>query len=185
MREEVAALQAGLAQRVAGGGVRWVRPTQLHLTLVFLGQVRVTVIPALTEALRCVGRESSAMQLRAGGWGSFPRDRAPRVVWIGVEGELEALGRLQERVAVAVARFAGHRERNPFSPHLTVGRIQTRRMRVTELASMTALAEGFRAEADWPVSGIELVQSVSGPAGASYHTLAVIPLGAAAGDIPG
>jgi len=110
---------------------RWVRPENLHLTLVFLGELAADRVPDLVAALAPAFAAHPTLRLRLAGAGCFPppprsgRRRPARVAWIGVEadGGDEGLRALQADVAAAAAESVGHRpDDRPWSPHLTLAR---------------------------------------------------------------
>src|ERR1700693_6244612 len=70
---------------------RWVRPESLHITLKFIGEQTPEHVEAIAERLRRI--QSSALDIRVGGYGFFPTAKAPRVFWIGIHtgAELAAL----------------------------------------------------------------------------------------------
>ncbi|HWL34992.1 MAG TPA: RNA 2',3'-cyclic phosphodiesterase [Frankiaceae bacterium] len=135
----------------------WVPAERLHLTLVFLGEV-ADPLPygaALAEAV--AGTEPFA--LRVAGAGAFPRPARPRVLWAGVEGEVEALAGLA-RVARRTARAARiDVERKPYVPHVTVARVRRRDVDGTDAVAALAAVDG----APWHVSEVVLMRSVLGP----------------------
>jgi RNA 2',3'-cyclic 3'-phosphodiesterase len=98
---------------------RWVRPESLHVTLKFIGEQRPEQIAAVTEHLRLV--ESSAFEIRTGGYGFFPSAKAPRVFWIGIHAGPE-LAELAETIDRTTGELGIPREDRAFSPHLTLAR---------------------------------------------------------------
>ena len=85
-----------------------------------------------------------------------------------MQGELK---RLQREVTGRTSAW-GALEGRPFRPHLTLGRVLTRRR--DELRRMLA---GFRGldisrDACWEVDAVHLIQSLLEPEGARYSTLA-------------
>ncbi len=84
-------------ESVLPSGVRWVDPGGIHLTLKFLGDVDAGRVDLLLAAMDKAARgfASCSFPLSLSGLGVFPNAREPRVLWAGVEGDLEALGRLQ------------------------------------------------------------------------------------------
>jgi len=98
---------------------RWVRPESLHITLKFIGEQPPERVDAIRERLRRI--ESSAFEIRFGGYGFFPTAKAPRVFWIGIEAGPQ-LAELAEKIDMAVAELGIPREDRPFSPHLTLAR---------------------------------------------------------------
>ncbi len=110
--------------------VNWVRSDGLHLTLKFLGEVPAEQEPELEGALvQAAGTETvgegaggrRTIPLAIGGFGVFPDQRRPRVVWVGVAPE-PALELLQHRVEQAFTPLGFPTEGRPFMPHLTLGR---------------------------------------------------------------
>jgi RNA 2',3'-cyclic 3'-phosphodiesterase len=98
---------------------RWVRPESLHITLKFIGEQTPEQVAAIAERLRRV--ESSACEIRCGGYGFFPTARAPRVFWIGIHAGPQLAG-LAEMIDKAAAELGIPREDRPYSPHLTLAR---------------------------------------------------------------
>ena len=79
-------------------GVRTVRPDGIHLTLKFLGDIEAGRVAEVSEAIDRATAGLDPFDLGLGKAGVFPNWRSPRVLWIGLDGDLEALGRLHEAV---------------------------------------------------------------------------------------
>lgn len=104
--------------------VKWSRPENIHLTLRFLGDVKENDLEELFDSLRdeLSGIQPFALEIR--GVGAFPDWRHPRVVWAGCgEGAEDAVA-LAERVEDVCIDLGYERERRPFRPHLTLGRVK-------------------------------------------------------------
>jgi|SRR5438876_389228 len=159
----------------AAGAVRWVNPEQLHLTLQFLGNVAADRLDELTAALRRACARTSPFQLALEGAGCFPNTRNPRVVWIGIQGELGPLRTLQERVAQETKNFGDHDDQRAFQPHLTIGRVKASG---AEGRKAGQAIEGTRVSklGDWAIHQVLLVQSELASNGARYTTLAAVAL---------
>ena len=119
-------------------------PTGIHLTLKFLGNIDPHLVDNLLEAMRRSAQGSSPFRLQLSGLGLFPNAKEPWVLWVGVDGDLDPLRGLQERVEEAVVKLGFPRESRPFSPHLTLGRVHDRahpdvRERVRTSLSATTL----------------------------------------------
>jgi 2'-5' RNA ligase len=168
LRERAAQVARSLAMRPGGDGVRWVAPESYHLTLRFLGNVAAGEIPPLAERAQDALAGCAAFALTLGAPRAFPTPKRPRVVVLAAEPELE-LGELAARLEkVAVAHGVSPEER-AFHPHLTLGRVRSRRM--PELAAPAP--EGAQ-----PVREVVLFRSDLGRAGVHYTPLATLPLGA-------
>ena len=158
-------------------GARTVRPEGIHLTLKFLGDVDVELIPEIEVAMDSAAGEIAPFDLSLGDAGVFPNPRATRVLWVGVEGDLDSLGRLQQRVEESLAELGFRPERRRFNPHITAGRVRDRvsnadRQRVTE----TLLSHEY-ARPLVRVESISLILSALHPDGAVYEPIYSVSLG--------
>lgn len=102
---------------------RPVPPGNWHLTLRFLGDTSHDALARLREELEAEELGSRAA-VTFGGLGAFPRAARASVLWLGVEEGAEALRALAERVEAAARRAGFPAETRPFTPHLTLSRIQ-------------------------------------------------------------
>lgn len=120
-QQRVATEQARLAETMHGASLRWVKQDQLHITLVFIGQVSdergAQVIEMLRDPL-----PHPPFRFELGGLGAFPPHGAPRALWIGVTSGAEDVVRVQASVAERLVALGIERERRGFSPHLTLAR---------------------------------------------------------------
>jgi 2'-5' RNA ligase len=115
------------ALRRTGAHVGYVAPQNIHLTLVFLGDVLEEDVPALAAGLNAVAGRHPPFSFSVSGLGYFGDPRSPRVVWAGIPDAPPVLAALQAAVA-ALARERGIPvEDRPFRPHLTLGRVRSRR----------------------------------------------------------
>ena len=175
-RQGLAAVQEQLRQSRAG--VRWVKPSSIHLTLKFLGNIPAAQVEDIALALAQEVRDEAPITLGAAGLGAFPSRRKPRVIWIGMEGEVQRLTRIQARVENALEPLSFVREKRSFRPHLTIGRVKDRR-RLQAL--IDAMAELKIPEFDsFDVTEIILYKSDLRPTGAIYTKLHRMSLAASA-----
>lgn len=110
----------------AGALMKWVRPEQAHVTLVFLGDTDEGGVPSIVEA---VGRDVDAapFDMHLCGAGVFPPRGAPRALWIGVSAGGPALIGLQRELALRLANLGLEIEARDFHPHLTLARWRSSR----------------------------------------------------------
>ncbi len=103
------------------GAPRWVGRDLQHVTLAFFGEVPEATVPALTAA---VGDALAVAEvhLRLTGAGTFPAKGDPRVLWVGVDGDVEELAELAAAAAEAGRSVGVPIERRAYRPHVTVGR---------------------------------------------------------------
>ncbi len=161
---------------------RWVGRDQLHLTLRFIGDgIEPARLEKIKAALAAV--QGSAFDLRLHGTGRFPevsqsgkaarRLGPPRVLWVGVEVP-PALAQLQRDIEAAVVALGFPPETKPFSPHITLARLQTDRP-LPQVDAFLAVHARFRTET-MPVDSFYLVSSVLSPAGPHYQHEAKVTL---------
>jgi 2'-5' RNA ligase len=153
--------------------VKWVGPEGIHLTLKFLGNVDEAEIPALTKALSEAVRGVATFCLELGNPGAFPNPQAPRVVWVGVGGEIELLRALHNNIDLVLTPLGFPPEKRAFSPHLTLGRVREeaspgeRRRLGENIASLKT-----EAKLSFKVESLSLMRSKLTREGALYSRLA-------------
>lgn len=117
--EEVKHQLAGLRRDMAG--VRWVAPEQLHLTMLFLGDLTEETTQQLSAAFSSIRIEPFELEIDR--TGCFPDTRAPRVLWVGVMPRPE-LAILAERLRAATQSCGIVLEKRSFTPHITLARVK-------------------------------------------------------------
>ena len=176
MKAALTALQDSL-RRQGAPPVRWVRPEGIHLTLKFLGAVPAGRVADIRAALAPTVEGIRPLGLSLGSLGAFGGRRGARVVWVGVEGDVERVSELQRRVETALARLGFPPEGRAFSPHLTLARVPDHvgsadRERLWDLTKALAAPEA----APVTIRELSLMRSILGPGGAVYERLAAFPL---------
>ena len=160
-----------LARRAkdAGVDIRWVAPTNYHVTLKFLGYTRDDAVAAIRDALEAATESMPArISFRTTRLGAFPSIEKPRTVWAGVE-DTGPLGELAKRIEVACAGI-GYPVPRPFHAHVTLGRVrETRPIREVVLP----LAEQMFG--DTRIDAITLFDSETKSSGSAYRELHRIP----------
>lgn len=149
--------------------VRWVNPKGIHLTLKFLGNVHPDQIDEIAAVASQVIREESVLSLCAADLGAFPNLRNPKVIWVGIKGDLERLARIQARLEEELVPLGFAREQRGFRPHLTLGRVKDRRNRQALIDAIAALESPEFNSFD--VAEIILYKSDLKPTGAIYTKL--------------
>ncbi len=171
------------AQRRLGRGAvdvaRWVAPKGIHLTLKFLGDVEARRTAEIADAVATACRSAQSLELNLNGAGCFPRPERPRVIWIGLGGDVSGLQRLQRLVDVALVGIGFPAEARGFTPHLTLARIRDG----GDAAQVRGLMERLQGLVVEPVTffaeEVALIRSELRPEGAVYETLSTVRLGEA------
>ena len=122
VKQGIARVQDQLKRSGASAG--WTRPEGIHLTLKFLGEVSDEKVQEIMAALAYAAQGTGTLNLSVEGAGAFPQMKNPRVLWVGVGGDVVRLGILQAAVEDALGKIGFEREARKFSPHLTLARIR-------------------------------------------------------------
>jgi 2'-5' RNA ligase len=158
-------------------GAKWVAPGGIHLTLKFLGDVPGERIPLLASAMGQVAAAESSLALHLAGAGCFPRAERPRVLWVGMAGDVERLAALQARMQVTMAELGFPRESRPFTPHLTLARMRDLATPEELRRLGTAVSSLSVPRLDFTAGEVALIRSDLLPSGAVYTVLAASRLG--------
>jgi 2'-5' RNA ligase len=103
---------------------KWVRPENIHLTLKFLGNINPTDIDKISGAMMDAVDDFGAINLVAEGVGVFPGLKRPRVIWIGLGGQIQSLFAMQRVLEDNLAGLGFKKEKRSFKGHLTLGRFR-------------------------------------------------------------
>lgn len=167
IKAELIRLQAELRQ--ARAEVTWTKPENIHLTLRFLGEIEERRFAELKQLCAETAAAFQPFTLRLKDIGYFPNFRQPRVVWVGLAGEMEVATQLQKRLDAELIARGFNQEEKPFKPHLTIGRVKS----VKNMKPLVAKADMYRLpELAFEVGEIVLFKSELHPAGADYTALA-------------
>ncbi|MFZ7126940.1 MAG: RNA 2',3'-cyclic phosphodiesterase [Desulfobacterales bacterium] len=162
--------------RQSGVRARWVRQGSFHLTLRFLGDVPEERVGAIAGAMEEAASVSPPLRLLTHGLGVFPPKGPPKVLWMGLEGDVERLAALGDALSDRLESGAGiAKERRPFHAHLTLARFRDRLNRTAVQKAMEAC--GSPEPVSFVVESISLFESRLNPEGARYIRLASAPLG--------
>ena len=168
IRDRLVALQENLAKTVAG--VKWVGPENLHITLLFLGEVDDRDLPAVCRAVEEVTQALPSFALSIEGAGCFPNTRRPRVLWVGAGAgtqEVVALHDALEPPLLALGCY--RREERKYAPHVTLGRLKSEQA-PAGLAQALTKHQTWKA-GDTVVNEVHVMSSELTPHGPTYAVL--------------
>lgn len=161
---------------------RWTHPSDVHVTLHFLGDTPVSKLDALREAAAVTAAESKPLSLGLTEPGTFgPRD-APRILWCGIAepDHPGALARLQAEMAPRLAETGFEPETRPFRAHVTLARQGGAGCGPDAIEAAwrkAAAAELAKGPLTWTAGTVTLFRSHLGRR-PSYERLDEFPLGA-------
>jgi len=174
IRDRAVALQGKLAQ--TGSDVKWVEPENLHVTLLFLGEVDDREVPAVCRVVAEHTQKHASFQLSIERVGCFPNLRRPRVLWIGAGQGAQELCALHDGLEPPLLDLGCYRrEERKYTPHITLGRVKSDRP-ADKLAAALSQQAGWQG-GQTTVSEILVMSSQLTPQGPSYTVLSRAKLG--------
>ncbi len=149
--------------------VRWTKYGNIHLTLKFLGNVEPSKVDKISISIQNVANEFFPFTMSLARVGAFPNSRKPSIIWVGVEEGAEKIVEIANRIESSMEKLGFHREKRPFKPHLTIGRIR-------ELKHPAVMAKSLENNeigeiGKFRVEKLSFIKSQLDPSGSIYTTL--------------
>ncbi|MCX5214655.1 RNA 2',3'-cyclic phosphodiesterase [Kitasatospora sp. NBC_00240] len=153
--------------------LRWNRIEDWHITLAFLGELPSTAVPLLRSVLAVRAASQPTLRLGLRGGGHFDE----RLLWSGIDGDLEGLHGLAADVRELVRSCGIAFRDRPLRPHLTLAR--ARRDDPISVPQAAAALAGFVGR-PWRTEHLHLVGSNigRGPGPIRYRDIEAWRLGA-------
>jgi 2'-5' RNA ligase len=170
IKEHLGRIQTKL--KTAQADVKWTSPSNIHLTLKFLGEIDERQKDAALRAMRTIAALNKPFTIALGLAGGFPGINSPRVIWIGLELGDQRVKALADGLEKELTASGFPPETRKFSPHITLGRTRSgkNRRQLSEVLealnskpAKNAIAVG--------VKEIALFKSTLTPRGSIYEKL--------------
>lgn len=159
------------------GGLKPVRPENMHITLKFFGNVSPAQADSIAETITHTAQVIRPFQLRLGNVGAFPSAKNPRVLWVGLDGDVASLQEAHRRIETALGDINIKPDSREFRPHLTIARLRDRTSPTERRRAAEAMFSAqYRTGIPIPVVGLSLMRSILLKEGPQYETLAEIAL---------
>ncbi len=168
IRAQLVTLQEELTG--AEAEVNWVEPENMHITLLFLGEVdqRETI-----DICRAAQKAVAAMPpfvLSIEGVGCFPNARRPRTLWVGVGKGADEVCAVHDAIEKPLLEMGNYRrETRKYTPHVTLGRVKGDQPRDT-LAKTLGTQQTWRA-GEVVVSEVQVMKSDLTSDGPTYTVM--------------
>jgi 2'-5' RNA ligase len=173
LKDIVSEVSAGM--RALLPEARWVRVDHIHLTVVFLGQIPESSLEGIAEVAKGVCDRYDGFEIGLKGAGVFSDIRNPRVLWVGLEGEVERMGYFRNALQKRLAPFGIKKEDRKFRPHLTLCRFTKGAKGGPELAKVLD-GYGRISSPFFRLNALFLFKSDLTPRGSIYTRLMAWPL---------
>ncbi len=154
--------------------IRWISTDDLHLTLFFFGQISAQQVSAIQDTIFAIKDNLQSFSFVINATGIFYSERNPRVLWLGVE-KSDNLIALKNEIDQALASIGFFADKQPFVPHITVGRFASHQITTPQLINtineMTSL-KPIACEAQ----SVILYESILSPDGSQYKPIEIFGL---------
>ncbi|MDT7861236.1 MAG: RNA 2',3'-cyclic phosphodiesterase [Saccharolobus sp.] len=108
----------------SGADIKLVEPYNIHITLLFLGEIRDDRLEDVKDSMKGLNFSSFNVTLR--GLGAFPNLTRPRVVWVGITEGVQQLKQIRTYIySELLKRKIRPEDEKDFVPHLTLGRVKS------------------------------------------------------------
>lgn len=149
--------------------IRWVKPSNLHLTLKFLGNITEEQIEGAKKCLKEAGQGVNSFTLKTTETGCFPNLNYPKVLWLGFSDPDGQLHKLVENIELQLQKIGFQPESRKFTPHLTIGRIKSSKGK-KDFIRMLHKEKNVSCD-DICVTCFKLIKSDLKPSGPEYSVL--------------
>jgi 2'-5' RNA ligase len=173
VRKKLSELQQQLRKTLPP--INWVRPESIHLTLKFLGFVDPSIISQLLSVLKPIGKKQHVFSIDVHGLGVFPQVKHPRIFWIGLTGNTQALQELVLEIEAALEPLGFPPEEKAYHPHLTLARIKRENATVGSALLENQVLEKDQHLGTLTIDRFTLIQSDLDSSGARYTSLWTVP----------
>lgn len=165
IREEIIFYKRELENDLSRG-VKWVESENLHVTLLFLGEIKEYLIEELFGIVESVQEESFTVTIEKSSY--FPRDKTrARLIWISVKSK--GIEKLEKRINELISLKLQVKNERIYLPHITLGRIKQWDFRKLPSYKIPRLGENLNL--NFKVTSFNICESKIKKEGPTYHIL--------------
>lgn len=149
---------------------------KIHLTLAFIGEQPDEFKDKLIEVIKSTVKEIPSFGITPAYIDGFPTLHNPKVLWVGVKGDIDKLFLVAERIKDELEYLNLPRDERRFTPHISIAKLNNgfEVNRELEEKLEKIATDNF---APIKISSIKLFESVPDGGLHKHNTLAEIPLG--------
>ncbi len=154
-------------------GIRWVKHGNIHLSVKFLGNVEENRINDIAAAVTNAVKDISVMNLKTGQLGIFPNEKRPRILWLGIEGDVPEFIRMYKNCESELSKLGYEKDVRENKPHITIGRIRSSKK---QKGLINILKDTSIESIEFNADELKLMRSELDPNGAVYTNLQSVKL---------
>ncbi len=156
------------------GDINWVKNAQLHLTMKFLGHTPESAINDVIDHIEKITPNMNPFDLKIEETGCFPVPTRPRILWLGLKGNLDLLKSMVESIENVLEPLGFPKESRDILPHITLARIKYPQKHTP---NVDPFLKSSYDPIDFPVDRMQFFSSELLPSGAVHTILKTFPLG--------
>ena len=156
------------------GDIHWVKNAQLHLTMKFLGHTPESTINDVIDHVEKITLNMNPFDLKIEETGCFPVPTRPRILWLGLKGNLDLLKSMVESIENVLEPLGFPKESRDILPHITLARIKYPQKHTP---NVDPFLKSSYDPIDFPVDRMQFFSSELLPSGAVHTILKTFPLG--------
>jgi 2'-5' RNA ligase len=155
--------------KTSGADVKWVKPENIHLTLIFLGHADAKQISEIEKILEATAKEFAKFEFQLSELGAFPKITSPRVIWVNAQEPIGIIKKIVSQLEEKLEKLGFAKEDREFTPHITIGRVRSSRGRIylKDKLETTKISSAIIQQVD----KITLFKSTLTPSGPIYEIL--------------
>jgi 2'-5' RNA ligase len=174
--EKLKEAQMQVRKRAGSDAIRWHPPGELALQLVSLGEIANASILRIEGIVDQVVKRHGPMALALEGAGGSPNLTMPKSAWIGVVGDVDALKKLRQDLAICVQQFVTAIDEKEFEPVIEVGILRKFDDRARADMGRSIKVAGIGRLGEFVMPSVHVLASRATSAGPALHSIAELSL---------
>ena len=154
--------------------INWVKNEQLHLTIKFLGHTPESLFNEIKDGLCNIVSSITPFDLIIDKTGCFPVPERPRVLWLGIDGNIKTLTNLFVKIENKMDQLGFSRDEQDYFPHVTLARVKYPQKYTPDVS---IFLNSTYDPIDFKVDRVQFLSSELLPTGTVYTLLGSFPLG--------
>jgi len=167
--------QVQIRRKAGADLVRWTPSNELVITLVSLGEIAPSQIAQVMSLTGPIVARYPVPTIVLEGLGGSPSNLQPRFLWIGLQGDIESLSRLDQDLERAVGSVIHAHESRGFQAHLPIGRIKQESESNRSSLGRALRVAGIGNIATFQPTCVELVRASATSMGPTLVTVETFP----------
>ncbi|MBU1864607.1 MAG: RNA 2',3'-cyclic phosphodiesterase, partial [Candidatus Omnitrophica bacterium] len=139
----------------------------------FFGNLHTEQIATVKQSMGIITRQCSSLTFGLDNVGVFPSLQRPRIIWIGLKGDIDQLHSLKKKINLFLKEHGFPLDDKKFSPHITIGRVKA--LNRDYILANELKSAAIHSERAITLKELILYKSVLTPHGPHYTILEAFP----------